>query len=98
MVAVFFGNNEVVHVVGGVALHLPNALTGQLEYDTVLLIVEEPFRAFDLDHTVTAERQLFGRLEVAVRISIESRGFGGGVSGIGSGISSRVSVPSASIL
>ena len=47
-----------------------------------MFIVEESFGAFDFHDAVTTERQLFGRLEVAVRIGIESRGLGGGAAGI----------------
>ena len=85
MVAVFFGDYVIIHIVGGVANDFPDSFAGQLKHDIVLFIVEEPFRPFHFDHTVAAERQFFGGFEIAVRIGIESRGFGGGVSGIGVG-------------
>ena len=36
---------KIVHVIGGVADDFPHAITGQLEHDIILFVVEEPFGA-----------------------------------------------------
>ena len=82
MVAVFFGENVVVHVAGGVANDFPYTFRSQFKDHVIGGVVEEACRAFQFDHAVAAQGQLFGRFQQAVFIGIECRGFGGGIAGI----------------
>ena len=83
VVAVFLGQNIVIHVIGTAAHNFPDALRSQLKDHIIGCVVEKAFRALYLDDPITTKRQLFRGLEIAVCIGIEGGGFGGSVTGIG---------------
>ena len=78
MVAVFLRNDVLVHVVGGVTNHLPDAVGFDFKFYRVGRIVIVPFRTLQFFNQISAQRQFFGCFHKTVCIGVEHIRFLGG--------------------
>ena len=78
MVAVFLRNDVLVHVVGGVTNHLPDAVGFDFKFYRVGRIVIVPFRTLQFLNEIASQRQLFGCFHKTVCIGVEHIRFLGG--------------------
>ena len=78
VVAVFLRNDVLIHVVGGIAHDLPDAVGFDFKFYRVGRIVEITFRALQFFNQISAQRQLFGCFHKAVCIGVEHIRFLGG--------------------
>ena len=78
VVAVFLRNDVLVHVVGGVTNHLPDAVGFDFKFYRVGRIVIVPFRTLQFLNQVSAQRQFFGCFHKAFGIGVEHIRFLGG--------------------
>ena len=78
MVAVFLRNDVLIHVVGGIAHDLPDAVRLDFKLHRVGSIVEIAFRALQFFNQISAQRQFFGGFHKAVCIGVEHIRFLGG--------------------
>ena len=78
MVAVFFCHDILVHVVGGVAHNLPDAVGFDFKLHRVGRIVIVSFRTLQFLNQVSAQRQFFGCFHKTVCIGVEHIRFLGG--------------------
>ena len=83
MVDVLLGENILIHAVDSIANHFPGGVGRNLELYSILLIVEESVRAFQLFNEITPQRQFFGRLHHTILIGIEHIGFDSGITAVG---------------
>ena len=78
VVAVFLRDDVLVHVVGGVAHHLPDAVGLDFKFHRVGRIVIVPFRTLQFFNQISAQRQFFGCFHKTVCIGVEHIRFLGG--------------------
>ena len=83
VVDVLLGENVLIHAVDSIANHFPGGVGRNLELYSILLIVEESVRAFQLFNEITPQRQFFGRLHHTILIGIEHIGFDSGITAVG---------------
>ena len=79
VVAVFLRDDVLIHVVGGVAHDMPDAVGFNFKLHRVGRIVEIAFRALQFFNQISAQRQFFGCFHKAVCIGVEHIRFLGGV-------------------
>ena len=79
VVAVFLRDDVLIHVVGGIAHDLPDAVGLDFKLHRVGRIVEIAFRALQFFNQISAQRQFFGCFHKAVCIGVEHIRFLGGV-------------------
>ena len=79
MITVFFFYDILVHVVGGIAHDLPDAVRLDFKLHRVGRIVIVSFRTLQFLNQVSAQRQFFGCFHKAVCIGVEHIRFLGGV-------------------
>jgi len=79
VIAVFLRDDVLVHVVGGVAHDLPDAVGLDLKFHRIGRIVIVPLRTLQFLNEIASQRQLFGCFHKPVRIGVEHIGFLGGV-------------------
>ena len=78
VVAVFLRDDVLIHVVGGVAHDLPDAVGLDFKLHRVGRIVIVSFRALQFLNQISAQRQFFGRFHKTVCIGVEHIRFLGG--------------------
>ena len=71
VVAIFLGNDVLVHVVGGIAHNLPDAVRLNFKLHRVGGIIEIAFRTLKFLNQVSAQRQFFGCFHKTVCIGVE---------------------------
>ena len=71
LVAVFFGNNVLIHVIRGVADHLPDTVALDLKLYRVGRVVIVALRSLQFLDEITAQGQLFGCFHKTVRVRVE---------------------------
>ena len=82
VIAIFLGNDILIHVVGGIAHNLPNTVGLDFKFHRVGRIVEITFRALQFFNEIAPQRQFFGRFHKTVCIGVEHiRLFGGAAAG-----------------
>ena len=79
VIAVFLRDDILVHVVGGIAHDLPDAVGLDFKFHRVGGIIEIAFRTLKFLNQVSAQRQFFGCFHKAVCIGVEHIRFLGGV-------------------
>ena len=78
VIAIFLGNDVLIHVVGSIAHDLPNAVGVDFKLHRVGRIVEIAFRALQFFNQISAQRQFFGCFHKTVCIGVEHIRFLGG--------------------
>ena len=78
VIAVFLRDDVLVHVVGGVAHDLPDAVGLDFKFYRVCRIVIVPFRALQFLNQISAQRKFFGCFHKTVCIGVEHIRFLGG--------------------
>ena len=78
VIAVFFFYDILVHVVGGIAHNLPDAVRLDFKFHIVGRIVEITLRTLQFFNQISAQRQFFGCFHKAVCIGVEHIRFLGG--------------------
>ena len=78
VIAIFLGDDVLIHVVGGIAHDLPDAVRFDFKFHRVGRIVIVPFRTLQFLNQVSAQRQFFGCFHKAVCIGVEHIRFLGG--------------------
>ena len=71
VIAVFLRDNVLIHVVGGIAHDLPDAVGLDFKFHRVGRIVEIAFRALQFFNQISAQWQFFGRFHKAFGIGVE---------------------------
>jgi len=71
VIAIFLGNDILIHVVGSIAHDLPNAVGLDFKLHRVGRIVEIAFRALQFFNQISAQRQFFGCFHKTVCIGVE---------------------------
>ena len=79
VIAVFLRDDILVHVVGGVAHNLPDAVRLDFKFHRVGRIVIVPFRTLQFLNEIASQRQFFGCFHKTVCIGVEHIRFLGGV-------------------
>ena len=78
VIAVFLRDDVLIHVVGGIAHNLPDAVGLDFKLHRVGRIVIVPLRALQFFNQISAQRQLFGCFHKTVCIGVEHIRFLGG--------------------
>ena len=78
VVAVFLRDDVLIHVVGGIAHDLPDAVRLDFKLHRVGGIIEIAFRTLQFFNQISAQRQFFGRFHKPVCIGVEHIRFLGG--------------------
>ena len=78
VIEILFFHNVLVHVVGGVAHDLPDALGSDFKFYRVGGVIVVTFRSLQFLDQIAAKREFFGRFHQAIRIGVEHIGFLGG--------------------
>ena len=78
MIAVFFFYDILIHVVGGIAHDLPDAVGFDFKFYRVGRIVEIAFRALQFLNEIAPQRKFFGCFHKPVCIGVEHIRFLGG--------------------
>ena len=78
VIAIFLGNDVLIHVVGSIAHDLPNAVGLDFKLHRVGRIVEIAFRALQFFNQISAQRKFFGCFHKTVCIGVEHIRFLGG--------------------
>ena len=78
MIAVFFFYDILIHVVGGIAHDLPDAVGFDFKFYRVGRIVEIAFRALQFLNEIAPQRKFFGCFHKTVCIGVEHIRFLGG--------------------
>ena len=78
VIAVFLRDDILVHVVGGIAHDLPDAVGLDFKLHRVGGIIEIAFRTLQFLNQISAQRQFFGCFHKAVCIGVEHIRFLGG--------------------
>ena len=78
MIAIFLGNDVLIHVVGSIAHDLPDAVGLDFKLHRVGRIVIVSFRTLQFLNQISAQRQFFGCFHKTVCIGVEHIRFLGG--------------------
>ena len=78
MIAVFFRDDVLIHIVSSIAHDLPDAVGFDFKFHRVGRIVEIVFRTLQFLNQVSAQRQFFGCFHKTVCIGVEHIRFLGG--------------------
>ena len=78
VIAIFLGNDVLIHVVGSIAYDLPNTVGLDFKLHRVGRIVIVSFRTLQFFNQVSAQRQFFGCFHKTVGIGVEHIRFLGG--------------------
>ena len=78
VIEILFFHDVLVHVVGGVAHNLPDALRCNFKFYRVGGVIVVTFRSLQFLDQIAAKREFFRRFHQAIRIGVEHIGFLGG--------------------